>query len=178
MSSVIVNGLFHAYKMQWKIITTRECCHGEISIQNGDSTVQVTSDYVALRKTTGTNQSDKDTNDIKTNSIADEFCSITIPGMRFIPLWTSESEALHVFLANILPDIIPLEKVDVEIISQKMKSTTIHYIRVLPRYQILQATVGLLLVIKIPRKHALSKSNLAMIFLNNPMTRMNWVRTV
>ena len=77
---------FQTYGMQIKIITTRECCDGEISIQNGDSTVQVTSDYVALRKTTGTNQSDKDTNDIKTNSIADEFCSITIPGMKLILL--------------------------------------------------------------------------------------------
>ena len=72
-----------AYRMHPQIITTRECCYGEISIQNGDSTVQVTSDYVALRKTTGTNQSDKD---IQTNSIADEFCSITIPGMKLINL--------------------------------------------------------------------------------------------
>ena len=80
----IISNSFHSYEIQWKIITTRECCHGEISIQNGDSTIQVTSDYVALRKTNSTEGNNKDANDNKTNSIADEFCSITIPGMRFI----------------------------------------------------------------------------------------------
>ena len=71
------------FEIQSKIITTRECCFGEVSILNGATKVGVPNDYVALR-----NESDHDyDNDSDGNpehSIADEFCSITIPGTKLI----------------------------------------------------------------------------------------------
>ena len=74
------------FEIHFKIITTRECCYGKVSILNGAAIVRVPNDYVALRDESD-HDSDGDSNDSDGNpehSIADEFCSITIPGKKII----------------------------------------------------------------------------------------------
>ena len=66
-----------------KIITTRKCCNGAVSIQNGDSFIRVPNDYISFQRSDDSNKSIESKN---INQTLNDFCSITIPGTKFISL--------------------------------------------------------------------------------------------
>ena len=58
-----------------QIITTRNCCQGNVQLQSGEKYIPVPNDYISLKRF-DENQNNGD------DSIANQFCSIIIPGTK------------------------------------------------------------------------------------------------